>query len=79
MDLAPLRGRHVGHRDAARHAAPRPLLRGEGVLAWDLGATPLARIPRGKTPEETAAALNMDTLLAGFMRFVAAEAGQNSP
>ena len=52
---------------------------GEGVLAWDLGASPLARIPRGKTPEETAAALNMDTLLAGFVRFVAAEAGQNSP
>jgi hypothetical protein len=43
------------------------------VVEWSLGETPLARTPRSATPKEAADLLDMDTLLAGFRRWVASE------
>jgi len=45
------------------------------AVEWSLGETPLARTPRSATPKEAADLLNMDTLLAGFRRWVVASRG----
>jgi hypothetical protein len=45
----------------------------ENSVKWNFGVTPIATTPRTATPKEAADALNMDVLLDGFRRFVAAE------
>jgi hypothetical protein len=45
------------------------------AVEGSLRETSLARTPRSATPKETADLLNMDTLPAGFRRFVAASSG----
>ena len=42
-------------------------------IEWHFGPTPIASTPRTSSPKEAAGALNMDVLLEGFRRFVAAE------
>jgi hypothetical protein len=42
-------------------------------LEWHFGPARIAATPRGATPVEAAARLDMDTLLEGFCRFVRAE------
>ena len=45
---------------------------GDNFLTWNLGATPLAHMPKGWSPRETAEELDRETLLDGFRRFVKA-------
>ncbi len=45
----------------------------EHFVEWNFGVTPLTKTPRSATPNEAADALNMNVLLDGFRRFVAAE------
>ena len=45
----------------------------ENSVEWNFGVTPIAKTPRSATPKEAADALNMNVLLDGFRRFVAAE------
>ena len=47
---------------------------GDSFLIWYLGRTPLVQTPKGLTPAEAAATMDMDTLLAGHRRLVAADA-----
>ena len=46
---------------------------GDNFLSWHLGAIPLAHVPLGWSPRETAEVLDRETLLDGFRRFVKAE------
>jgi hypothetical protein len=42
-------------------------------IEWHFGPTPIASTPRSASPKAAADALDMDVLLDGFRRFVAAE------
>src|SRR3954470_18459970 len=46
---------------------------GDDSLEWSLGATAVAKTPRGATAKEAADALNMDVLLSAHRRFIAAD------
>lgn len=45
----------------------------DASLEWNFGPTPVGKTPRTATPKEAADALDMNVLLDGFRRFVAAE------
>ena len=47
---------------------------GDNFLSWHLGATPLAHVPKDRSPRETAEVLDRETLLDGFRR--SAKAGR---
>src|SRR3954447_24882863 len=42
-------------------------------IEWNFGPTPIRSTPRSATPREAAALLDMNVLLDGFRRFIAAE------
>lgn len=45
----------------------------DASLEWNFGPTPIGKTPRAATPKEAADSLDMNVLLDGFRRFVAAE------